>query len=317
MYKPADMSLWQGHIDSEADALRYHQIVAPWDSSLPSRDSTTLLGFACDEGVRRNHGRVGAKEGPNAIRRALSNLAWHHNGRLFDGGDVTCDDGELEVAQQQLADRLCHILQDEGKPVVLGGGHEMAWGSFLGLTRHLDKRGGEYRIGIINLDAHFDLRTPSPVSTSGTPFHQIATWCDQHQRPFNYMVLGVSPVANTRTLFEFAETHNVKWHSDIECTVENFNAVHLQLENFLRQIDHLYFTVCLDVIAPNFAPGVSAPSSLGIDPRFVLRLIDATKTLCQQHSVEWQISDIAELNPDFDHDSLTARLAARLVDALI
>ena len=56
-----------------------------------------LIGFACDEGVRRNGGRVGAKDGPRAIRAALANLAWHQ-----DVPGVRCrrrrlHDGDLEA----------------------------------------------------------------------------------------------------------------------------------------------------------------------------------------------------------------------------
>lgn len=317
MFKPADMSLWRGRIDSEPNALRYHQIIQQWDGADVSQPSTAILGFACDEGVRRNQGRVGAKEGPDEIRHALCNLAWHHAGRLLDGGDVICDSDQLAQTQQQLADRLFDILEQSDRAIVLGGGHEMAWGSFLGLTQHLEKRGNNHRVGIINLDAHFDLRAPSPTTTSGTPFHQIATWCEQHRKPFSYMVLGLSPVANTKTLFEFAHQHNVEWHSDTECNASNFSALHFQLEHFIKQIDQLYFTICLDVFAPNIAPGVSAPASIGIEPRFALQLIDAVKALCNKHHVEWQLSDIAELNPTYDLNGSTARLAARLVDTLI
>ena len=55
--------------------------------------------------------------------------------------------------------------------VVLGGGHETAYGSHLGL-------GPRPRLGVLNLDAHFDLRE-AERPTSGTPFRQIAA--DRHE----------------------------------------------------------------------------------------------------------------------------------------
>ena len=58
-------------------------------------------------------------------------------------------------------------------PVVLGGGHEVAFGTYLGLARISRSAHPGDRIGILNLDAHFDLR-PGPVPSSGTPFRQIA-----------------------------------------------------------------------------------------------------------------------------------------------
>ena len=68
------LECWTGRIDPEADALRWHQCIQPLAAD--STPGIALLGFACDEGVRRNQGRVGAAEGPVALRRALANVAW-------------------------------------------------------------------------------------------------------------------------------------------------------------------------------------------------------------------------------------------------
>jgi len=317
VFKPVDISLWQGRVDSEPDALRWHQVIKEWNAQQNNEAAAVLLGFSCDEGVRRNHGRPGAADGPAAIRRALGNLAWHHAVQLFDGGDVICEGDQLEAAQLQLAQQVSTILTTGARPLIIGGGHEVAWGSFLGLSNYLQQTAPERRIGIINLDAHFDLRAPAPHATSGTPFHQIATWCSEHQHRFNYTVLGINPVANTETLFEFAREHNVTWRSDTECTNHHLASVAHQLEPFFQQIDELYLTICLDVFAPHTAPGVSAPSTVGIEPQFALQLIGIIKALCQQHNVTWRISDIAEMNPTFDIDHRTARLAARLVDEIV
>src|SRR4051812_41120798 len=96
-----DMSVWQGRTDS-ADgpkALRWHQRVEPMSENAPP--GIALIGFACDEGVRRNGGRVGAKGGPRAIRAAMANFAWHQHHPVYDAGDVDCSDGKLEIAQRR------------------------------------------------------------------------------------------------------------------------------------------------------------------------------------------------------------------------
>ncbi|BAS14755.1 formimidoylglutamase [Arthrobacter sp. Hiyo8] len=50
-------------------------------------------------------------------------------------------------------------LLDGGKlTVLLGGGHETAFASYLGVAGSETVRGGK-RLGVLNLDAHFDLRT--------------------------------------------------------------------------------------------------------------------------------------------------------------
>ena len=70
------MFKWQGRIDSEdgIEGLRWHQKVNELevgeDNSLAN--SVTLVGFESDLGVAFNKGRVGASDGPNAIRQALA-----------------------------------------------------------------------------------------------------------------------------------------------------------------------------------------------------------------------------------------------------
>ena len=45
------------------------------------------------------------------------------------------------------------------------------------------------------------------------------------------------------------------------------------LTPFLAEVDELYLTICLDAFPAHIAPGVSAPSALGISPSFVIDMI--------------------------------------------
>ena len=93
---------------------------------------------------------------------------------------------------------------------MLGGGHEIAWGSFQGLARWLESRGDDGAVLVLNLDAHFDLRTGRPGS-SGTPFDQIASYCQERGRKLQYACLGVSRLANTPALFARADEVGAVW----------------------------------------------------------------------------------------------------------
>ena len=74
MYKETDRTVWTGRVDgSEKNCLRYHQIVS-YQSIVEAKDAVVLLSFACDEGVRRNFGRTGAKDGPVAIKKSLAQI---------------------------------------------------------------------------------------------------------------------------------------------------------------------------------------------------------------------------------------------------
>lgn len=59
------------------------------------------------------------------------------------------------------------------------------------------------KVGIINLDAHLDLRF-ADCASSGTPFRQLALECDAQQRGFHYTCIGVSRAANTQALWDEA-----------------------------------------------------------------------------------------------------------------
>ncbi|MDA0147690.1 formimidoylglutamase [Vibrio sp. LaRot3] len=309
---------WQGRVDEEDGALgkRIHSVIKTMqvDQLQPYHNAVSILGFACDAGVARNKGRIGARKSPDLIRRALANMAWHKESAIIDLGNIVCEDDLLEQAQLQCADVIATALRST--PVItLGGGHEVAWASFLGLARYFDflNPNKAPRIGIINFDAHFDLRAfehpqVEVKPSSGTPFNQIHHYCDQKQWPFHYACLGVSRASNTKALFDKADELGVWYVEDKDLSHLN-HVYHLtQLQHFIDNCDYIYLTIDLDVFPAAIAPGVSAPAARGISldtiNLFLERILHYKKKLV--------IADIAEYNPTYDVDSQTARLAARL-----
>lgn len=304
------MDAWTGRVDPEPDSPRWHQVIGEFaDATTPG---AVLLGFACDEGVRRNKGRPGAAAAPAAIRKALAGLAWHRNGPAYDAGDVVCVDGELEAAQVRLALKLAEVLAGGHFPLVLGGGHEVAFGTWQGLAAHLERSGERApRIGIINLDAHFDLRDPAHAHSSGTPFAQIAEAAAARGWPFRYACLGVSRASNTRALFRRAAELDVMVREDREITPTDLAEVQAVLNAFITGCDHLYLTIDIDVLPACEAPGVSAPAARGVPLALVEVLAEQVRD-----SGKLRVADLAELNPEHDIDQRTARVAARLVHLL-
>ena len=297
---------WQGREDIEdaQNGLRWHQVI----NSQPHTYSCCILGFECDLGVAANKGRVGAAQGPNAIRHALANLAWHADFGLHDAGNIVAATHLVE-AQSHYALQIAKSLNEHSFVIGLGGGHEIAWGSYQGLVRSFASDSNK-KIGIVNFDAHFDLRNPAQTTSSGTPFRQIAEYCQTHDQPFHYACLGVAESANTSALFTYAKHTQTRYLLDIECNLE---AAKQLLEPMLSEVNELYVTVCLDSFAAHIAPGVSAPSTLGISTEFVINIL---RWIAQSQSTfhyNWPLIDIAEMNPTYDIDNRTAKLAARLV----
>ncbi len=318
MYQQPQITNWKGRTDASDGTAEYrwHQVIQPLDLSQivekrEGKPAFSLLGFCSDEGVRRNHGRQGAAKGPVAIRSALANLPLHdHNQetQLYDAGDVLCTNGNLEAAQDTLATKVKLLLENQYTPIILGGGHEVAYGHFKGITRHKTQE----KIGIINIDAHFDLRKMTPNATSGTPFRQLLDENPAFYGKFPYLCLGIQEMGNTRALFDVAHAHAVQYVLAERLHFRLIEALEYQVNAFIASRELIYLTVDMDVFAAAFAPGVSAPNATGVFPDVVLHLIRLIMGSGKVVSM-----DIAELNPDFDIDERTAWLAASLVYQMV
>ena len=309
MFKPADMSLWNGRQDGHGEE-RWHQCIAPLKQSAPA--GIALLGIASDEGVKRNHGRVGAAAAPDTIRTYLSNLAYRQKTPLYDAGNLCCEQGDLETLQREQADKICQLLEQGHFPLIIGGGHEIAYGSFAGLEKSISHNQKRDPIGIINLDAHFDLRD-AEQATSGTPFLQIADHCQQQKIPFHYLCLGVGDSSNTATLFATADRLKVQYLYDDELNSWQFREINQKLRKFIQPCQAIYLSIDLDVLPAATAPGVSAPAARGVSQDLLEWLLTTIRHISGKRL---KLADIAEYNPTYDIDGRTARVAARLCHLL-
>lgn len=309
-YQPADPDLWQGRKDTSHAERFFERIMFPQEqTALITKEKKTLfLGFASDAGVKRNGGRIGAAAGPDQLKKQLAKLPCNSPAEFIDLGNIVCAGDNLEEAQRQFAKIIYFAHQQGHRTIALGGGHEIAWAHFQGLASHYPK------LGIINFDAHFDLRPigDGQHGNSGTPFSQIATWCAEHKRRFNYCCIGIQQNGNTHTLFNRAHELNVRFLTAAELQEQSLAWNYAFLDEFMLHHDALYLSLCLDVFAESFAPGVSAPQPLGVAPWQILPLL---KYIIQSGKV---VSlDIAELAPPLDHDDKTSRLAAQILAELL
>ncbi|TAJ07921.1 formimidoylglutamase [Marinilabiliaceae bacterium JC017] len=323
-YTPADKEFWSGRIDdhNDPDAFRWHQVIKLIHLNNIRNlilDEDTLhicfLGFCCDEGVRRNMGRPGAKNGPESIRKEMAN--WPVNflpqAKIYDAGNINCLGHDLESAQAALAIAVEKIKTAGFFPILLGGGHEIALGHFKGLVNHLDKTEKAPKApAIINFDAHLDLRPYNQGGSSGTMFHQIYDQCKAESRDYAYYCLGPQTYANTKSLFKRADAMGARYMPAKDITPARYPNILTELYNYISDHQEVYITLCTDVLSAAHAPGVSALQPFGLDPEVVLTLIKQiilTRKVCS--------IDIAEVSPRFDSDNRTAKLVAVFIYAII
>lgn len=307
----AEAPEWSGRSDGPgAEHARWHCVVTPYAPGAegqPTKSGAVLLGFASDEGVERNHGRQGAAQGPAALRAALGSLALHDDYPRYDAGTITTQGDDLEGAHQELSNAVKEIIDDGHLAIILGGGHETAFGSHRGAYQAHNAP-----LNIINLDAHFDLRQ-ADRPTSGTPFKQIADMVNADSpHSFRYSVLGISKPNNTKVLFDTAEELGTTIHLDEELVDLTPSECAKLAHDIAAQDQPVHLSIDLDVLPADIAPGVSAPAALGVSYdriRAMAIAIAATGKLT--------LVDIVELNPEFDIDSRTAKAAARLINDII
>lgn len=315
-YIPPDPTLWQGRHDLPEDSCFYQHmrllnLLA--DEPVKSADVTfALVGFKCDEGVARDLGRTGAFEGPTAIRQRLGRLPIQKPSiHCYDAGNITCTDHDLESSQLALADVIERLLKKNIRPIIIGGGHEMAWGHFQGIARTFPPT---QRLGIINFDAHFDMHPlqPSNRSSAATAFYQIAMAHEAEKRPFDYNCIGIQHAGDIRQSFELAKQYHTKHiladdlHQGLQEKCFDF------VDRVVDQNHAIYLSLSLDVFSPAFAPGVSSVQPLGLNPWHVIPMLRQAAASSKIISY-----DIAEHVPRYDIDHRTAKLAAVLIYEII
>ncbi len=283
----------EGRIDNPDVKERIHQVLEDYEKKETDHSAPVFLGFASDEGVKRNKGNAGAAEGPFSVRENLASLPY--TDEIYDYGTVIGTE-DLEASQEALGSAAAEILNNGDFPLIIGGGHETLYGHYLGVREAYP----DAKIAVLNFDAHFDLRIEDKA-TSGTMFYQILTG----DTDVDYYVLGIQESGNTGTLFDTADALNVNYakinemRSSPKVTGYMFKA----LENY----DYVFATLCMDSIAEAYAPGVSMSLPNGFTSVEIHDLIERLAGVDNLVSF-----DISETAPALDEGDRTSALAASL-----
>jgi formiminoglutamase len=295
-----------------ADDPRLWEILEIWrgDSTPLTPDRAVLVGFPQDEGVRRNQGRVGAAEAPDAIRNWLYRLTPcdvpSHidlaDRPPLDLGNLLCT-SDLERSQHDLAAVVAAVLQAGAVPVILGGGHETAYGHYLGYVA------AGRKVGIVNVDAHLDVRPTLPEGGhSGSPFRQALEHPTHPLHGSHYVCLGAQPHAVSAEHAEYVQKRGgvIRWFNETAGSL--VRVLESASQRLADEGCQVYVTVDADSVQAADVPGVGAPNPLGLHGQ---ELITAARHAGASPSVS--SFDLVEINPGLDHDGRSARWAALAV----
>ncbi len=142
------------------------------------KGNVVLLGFPSDTGVEINGGRTGARQGPEKFRSWVRRYGTADNPELnIDLSHITLADAgdipgglPLDQSHTALTKKTASIIQQGGIPFVVGGGNDQSWPNARAL---LDSK-PDTPIGVINIDAHLDVRSlKDGQAHSGSPFRLL------------------------------------------------------------------------------------------------------------------------------------------------
>jgi len=294
---PADPGLFY-HRDDVNDP-RMGEIALRGPEALAGAE-VALIGCPQDEGVRRNKGRVGAAQAPAEIRWALYRYPVseaHADLRLVDLGDIR-PGADLEQTHDALHAAVRHCLRRGLKVVVLGGGNDISYPDCSALAAELPS------VLAFNIDRHLDVRA-DPVRNSGTPYRPLLQegWI----QPGAFHEVGINSFANSLAYRRYVEDLGAGVHYLAELRERGAGAT-VQAIVAASSAEGIFFGFDLDVVAAAEAPGVSDPSPMGLTAKEVCEIADVAA-----RDPRTRVVEISEVNPVYDRDGITAKLAANLV----
>ncbi|WP_420028687.1 agmatinase family protein [Halorussus caseinilyticus] len=332
---------WMGPSNDSNDEQFGHVVeLASIDDA--DRFDAVLVGEPFDRAVI---GRKGASEGPAALRQHLAGTKTHHFdagpvGSVADLGDVTLGDSEAQRASDSrvardegpsdhasgqgreqtaeprdgedgsgsvadLQERVRTITEKvhdaDAFPVFLGGDNSMTFPNAAPLLE-------EGTLGVVNFDAHLDVREVGDDATSGTPYRQL------YEAGLDaYACVGARHFETSTAYAEYVREQGGEVVTAEEVGDDEVKAID-RARDALGDVDRLYVSVDLDVLDAAFAPGVSAPTPGGVSTRELfrmLRLLGAENRLAG--------FEVVECAPSLESGSanLTAKAGARAVAHLL
>jgi formiminoglutamase/agmatinase len=288
---------WSG-TSSDPNDEQFGHVVEPTTLDEAEAYDAVIVGEPYDGAVIS---RRGAREGPAAIREELAGVKSHH----FDAGPVRSvgDLGNVDVAADaQTADAQAtvravarEVHATDAFPVFLGGDNSLSVPN----AGPLLDRGS---LGVVNVDAHLDVREVRDGPTSGTPYRQL------HEAGLDaYVCVGARHFETATRYHDFVRERNGAVVTAEEVGADPVDAVDRALDA-MAGVDRVYLSLDVDVLDAAAAPGVSAPTPGGLSTRECFRALRLAAADDRVAGFE-----VVECAPPLDEGGRTVSAAARAV----
>ncbi|MCE4625638.1 MAG: arginase family protein [Desulfurococcales archaeon] len=250
-------------------------------------------------------GDPGARRAPGLILREILSLptyspsvGYHVKCKPRLPGNIAVSPSEWEKTRAIIIEASSRLFQENRFTLFIGGDHSIT-GPIL---EALIERG---TIGLLMLDAHYDLRSIEWGVSSGRWLWDVAS---RHLGSVSAAIIGVGEYSNPHYLAERAS--RLGFHVVPSLSVWEDIGSALEAVDWLasQSPDIYYITIDMDHLAEAYAPGVNSPSPTGLAPYHTFRILSyALKKLSPLLG-----ADMVEVVPVKDLRGATVRLAARI-----
>ncbi len=221
---------------------------------------------------------------------------------------------------QRLADQVASVMQRGFFPVVIGGDHSVAIGTWNGVGIHLKSE----PFGLIWIDAHMDSHTPETTPSGawhGMPLAALMGYGDpslcmlKRKEPIilpqNLCLVGVRSFEEGEV--ELLKRLNVKIFMIEEVKKRGIKEVLSEaVAHITKHTKHFGVSLDLDVIDPVDAPGVGSPEPGGMAAK---ELIEALPMI--GGDARLVCFELVEFNPSRDKGKKTFQLCHRILNAVL
>lgn len=278
--------------------LSIADLVGPFDTA-----SVALIGAPLSEGSL-TPGRCDLA--PSILRKTLKRLSVYdlesetdlRDLRVRDMGDLALASLAPKEAYTPIRDAVRESAGRCALTILLGGNNAVTRPGVLGLDDTLKN------VGLLTLDAHFDLRDTDLGLNNGNPIQALIDDGLPGQR---ISQIGLAPFANTRKAHEKAKRYGIGFHTLAECRTHGLLAlVAHELERLSKTCERIYVDFDIDVIDRSSMPAAPGARPGGISP---LEFFAATRLILKNRKVA--AVDLTEFDPSLDIGDVGALTAAR------
>lgn len=220
--------------------------------------------------------------------------------RVFDAGDVAVAKLEPADALNPIVKQLEPLVRDHFLTLLVGGNNAVTRPAIHALDPTLQ------RVGLLTLDAHFDLRDTDCGLTNGNPVQALL----EDGMPGSHIAqIGLLPFANTKKAHQKAKDAGIYVATAAACRAQGFAAIaENALERLAGRCDVIHVDFDIDVIERGLLPGAPGARPGGVTPQ---DFFDATRLICAHPQV--RSVDLTEFDPALDVADISALSAARWV----